>query len=85
MCIAILITFGTIWRSAVALLAHNQAVLGHSRSCSIASNKAILLRSARMLLCYHCWLLCCMLKTIDTVWLIVVLRSSCNCTSYVSC
>ncbi len=53
MYIAILTTFDTIWCSTVALPANNMAALGHRRSCSIALSRAILLRSAHMLLWYR--------------------------------
>ncbi len=43
----------SIWCSNVALPANNLAALGHPRSCSIALSRAILLRSARMLLWYR--------------------------------
>ncbi len=51
--IAIVTTFDTIWCSTVALPAHDLAALGHPRSCSIASSRAIQLSSAHMLQWYR--------------------------------
>ncbi len=45
--------FDMIWCSTVAMPALNFAALGHPRSCSIALSRAILLRSAHMLLRYR--------------------------------
>ncbi len=53
MCIAIVTTFDTIWCSTVARPANNLAALGHRRSCNISLSRAILVRSAHMLLWYR--------------------------------
>ena len=51
--IAIVATFDMMLCSTATLPAQNLAALGHPRSCSIALSRAILLRSAHMLLWYR--------------------------------